>query len=101
MTKGTIELKVSRFLYKHQVTLHSTIGVPLAELMFNSNYECIWICYIQVLVKLVLLDRIRVAKQKVYHNTHLRVHNFNEDDTVHVCCFDGMNKWLATWNYYY
>ena len=37
MTGGTIESRVSRFLFKYRTTPHSTTGVPPAELMFNRH----------------------------------------------------------------
>ena len=37
MTGGTIESRVSRFLFKYRTTPHSTTGVPPAKLMFNRH----------------------------------------------------------------
>ena len=37
MCGGSVENKVSRFLFKYQVTPHSTTRVPQAELMFGRQ----------------------------------------------------------------
>ena len=37
MTKGTIESRISSFLFKYRVTPHSTTGVPPTEVMLNSR----------------------------------------------------------------
>ena len=91
MTKGTIESKVSSFLFKYRVTPHSTTGVPPAELMFNRRLQA----HLDLLQPSIgQTVRQNQSKQKMYHDAHSRARDFKEGDAVYVCSFDGTNKWL-------
>ena len=81
MTGGTIESRVSRFLFKYRTTPHSTTGVPPAELMFNRHLR-------------THLDLLQLSKQKMGHDAHAKMRDFKEGDTVYIRGFDGKDKWL-------
>ena len=92
MSGGSVENKVSRFLFKYRVTPHSTTGVPPAELMFGR----------QLRTTLDLLQpsigqnvRWSQAKQKEGHDAHSKNRQFKEGDTVFVKCFSKADTWLA------
>ena len=91
MTKGTIESRVSSFLFKYQVTPHSTTGVPPAELMFIRK---LWAHLDLLQPSIGQTARQNQSKQKMYHDTHSRTRDFKEGDAVYACNFDGTGKWL-------
>ena len=91
MTKGTIESRVSSFLFKYQVTPRSTTGVPPAELMFNRK---LWAHLDLLQPSIGQTARQNQSKQKMYHDTHSRTRDFKEGDAVYACNFDGTGKWL-------
>lgn len=91
MSGGSIESKVSKFLFRYRVTPHSTTGVTPAELMFNRQLRtCLDLLQPDVGQNI----RHNQSRQKQDHDTHSRDREFTEGDTVYVRSFDGTNKWL-------
>ena len=91
MTGGTIESRVSRFLFKYRTTPHSTTGVSPAELMFNRPLRT----HLDLLQPSIgQTVRQNQSRQKRDHDAHARGHIFKEGDNVYIRSFDGKNKWL-------
>ena len=86
MTGGTIESRVSRFLFKYRTTQHSTTGVPPAELMFNRHL----LTHLDSLQPSIgQTVRQNQSKQKMGHDAHAKMRDFKEEDTVYIRSFDG------------
>ena len=69
MTGGTIESRVSRFLFKYRTTPHSTTGVPPAELMFNRHLRT----HLDLLQPSIgQTVRQNQSKQKMGHDAHAK-----------------------------
>lgn len=93
MTKGDLQSKVARVLFRYRVTKHSTTGKTPAELMFGRNLK----------THLDLLhpgtnhaDRVRDAqeKQKLYGDMHSHFRSFNPGDPVYVVNFGQGLRWI-------
>ena len=91
MSGGSIESKVSRFLFRYRVTPHSTTGVTPAELMFNRQLRT---CLDLLQPDVGQNVRHNQNRQKRDHDTHSRDRGFIVGDTVYVQSFDGTNKWV-------
>ena len=91
LTEGSVETKVSRFLFKYRLTPHSSTGISPAELMFGRKLQS-------------PLDNIRPSlerkvyqyqeRQKARHDSHARGREFEPGDTVYVRNYAAGNRWL-------
>ena len=91
---GTIQDKLSRFLFKYRITPHTTTGIPPCELLMNRRLRS----------KLDLLhpdtmlsQRVeqRQQSQKMAHDSHKPYREFKVGDTVYAEDFTPSNqKWI-------
>ena len=91
LTEGSVETKVSRFLFKYRLTPQSNTGVSPAELMFGRKLRS-------------PLDNIRPSlerkvyryqeRQKTTHDSHARWREFQIGDTVYVRNYAAGDVWL-------
>ena len=88
---GSVESKVSRFLFKYRVTPHCTTGVSPAELMFGRPLRT-HLDLLQPKVKNQVMHSQR--KKKQYHDEHCKQRQFLEGDSVYVKDFSGKEEWL-------
>ena len=81
MQGGSVESKVSRFLFKYRVTPHSTTGASPAELIFGRPLRT----HLDLLHPSVK-DQVmhNQVKQKQHHDTHCKQRQFKAGDTVYV-----------------
>jgi len=88
---GSVESKVSHFLFKYRVTPHSTTSASPAELMFGRPLHT----HLDLLQP-TLKDQVvhNQTKQKQHHDAHCRQLQFKEGDTVYVKDFSGKEDWL-------
>ena len=88
---GSVESKVSRFLFKYRVTPHCTTGVSPAELMFGRPLRT-HLDLLQPKVKNQVMHSQR--KQKQYHDEHCKQRQFLEGYSVYVKDCSGKEEWL-------
>jgi hypothetical protein len=88
---GTLETKVSRYLFKYRSTPHATTGKSPAQLMFSREIK----------THLDLLhpdshDNVtkNQLKQKLYHDIHAKERSFKSGDNVFVKNFSSGPCWL-------
>ena len=91
---GTIQDKLSKFLFKYRITPHTTTGIPPCELLMNRRLRS----------KLDLLrpdtmlsQRVeqRQQSQKMAHDSHKPRREFEVGDTVYAEDFTPSNqKWI-------
>lgn len=92
MREGTIQTKLSRFLFNYRITPHSSTGTSLAELLFgrrlNSHLENL---------KPSLSRKVQQnqEKQKEARDAHARVREFQVGDKIFVRNYRGRTVWLA------
>ena len=86
MQGGSVESKVTCFLFKYRVTLHSKTGASSVELIFNRHLRT----HLDLLRPNVK-DQVMYnqMKQKQHHDTHCKQHQFTVGDTVYVKDFSG------------
>ena len=75
MMGGTIESRISRFLFKYRTTPHSTTGVSPAELMFNGQ---LWTHLDLLQPSIGQTVRQNQGRQKMDHDAHARGRVFKE-----------------------
>ena len=68
LTEGSVNTRVSLFLFKYRITHHSTTGIPPAELLFGRK-----LCSHLDHLRPNLGDTVRQsqARQKATHDSHL------------------------------
>ena len=91
LTEGSVETKVSRFLFKYRLTPQSSTGISPSELMFGRRLHS-------------LLDNIRPSlerkvnvnqeRQKKAHDSHASCREFVIGDQVYVKNYGSGNPWL-------
>ena len=91
LTEGSINTRVSRFLFKYRITPHSTTGVPPAELVFGRKLRS-HLDHLQP----NLGDTVRQsqARQKAAHDSHAKTQDFAVGDLVYVQNYGQGPKWL-------
>lgn len=91
MTSGTVETKVSRFLFKYRITPHSTTGISPAELIMGRPLRSHL-----ALLQPDLGGRVKQkqAQQKQLHDRHATDRVFNIGDPVYVKNFSSGQIWL-------
>ena len=91
LTEGSINTRVSRFLFKYRITPHSTTGVPPAELVFGRKLRS----HLDHL-RPNLGDTVRQsqARQKAAHDSHAKTQDFAVGDFVYVQNCGQGPKWL-------
>ena len=92
LSEGSLETKLSRFLFKYRITPHATTGRSPAELLLGRQPRS-------------RLDRLhphiknRVqenqARQKYGHDRHSRARVFQAGEQVYVRNFTGAPTWLS------
>ncbi|KAJ8385583.1 hypothetical protein AAFF_G00184450 [Aldrovandia affinis] len=90
MGEGSVETKLSRFLFKYRSTPQTTTGATPAELLMNRRIRT------QLdLVRPSLAGKVGLnqAKQKEHHDKHARDRTFTEADSVYVRGYAGQ-KWI-------
>ncbi|KAJ8391280.1 hypothetical protein AAFF_G00090670 [Aldrovandia affinis] len=90
MGEGSVETKLSRFLFKYRSTPQTTTGATPAELLMNRRIRT------QLdLVRPSLAGKVGLnqAKQKERHDKHARDRTFTEADAVYVRGYAGQ-KWI-------
>ena len=91
-TNGTIQTKLSRFLFHYRLAPNATTGVPLAELMLK--------CRPRLHLDLILPNlkgniQQQQQKQKCRHDAHSRICTFRPNDNVLVRNFrTAKPQWL-------
>ena len=89
--EGSLNTRLSRFLFKYRLTPHSSTGVSPAELMFGRKLRS------QLdLVKPDLGRKVRQTqdRQSKGHDTHAKPRSFAVGDTVYTRNYAQGPKWL-------
>ena len=91
LTEGSINTRVSRFLFQYRITPHSTTGVLPAELVFGRK-----LCSHLDHLRPNLGDTVRQsqARQKAAHDSHAKTQDFAVGDLVYVQNYGQGPKWL-------
>ena len=87
---GTIETKLSRFLFKYRITPHSSTGISPAQLMYGRRIRSHLDCIRPDLGK---KTRDVQQKQKQSHDRHARSREFQMEDLVYVKNNGQGDKW--------
>ena len=90
MQGGSVESKISRFLFKYRVTPHSTTGASPAKLIFGRPLR-IHLDLLHPNVKDQVMHN--QMKQKQHRDTHCKQRQFKAGDTVYVRDFSGKEGW--------
>ena len=92
MSEGTLQCKLSRFLFKQRITPHSTTGISPAELLMGRRLRS----HLQ-LAKPDLSSKVsrQQGKQAEYHNKHAHDRQFNIGSPVYAKNFARGPPWLA------
>ena len=88
---GTIETRISRFLFAYRSTPHSTTNVSPAMLMFNRQLRS----HLDLLkpdIEPTVLNR--QFHQQLNHNLHARDRQFQIGDNVFIENFGHGSKWI-------
>ena len=92
MKEGTIQTKLSRFLFKYRITPHSTMGISPSELMIG---RCLHSHLDNLRPDLRRKVQRSQEKQKGVHDSHSRVRNFRVGDKVYARNYSGIPTWIA------
>ena len=87
---GTIETKLSRFLFKYRITPHSSTGISPAQLIYGRRIRSHLDCIRPDLGK---KTRDVQQKQKQSHDRHARSREFQMEDLVYVKNNGQGDKW--------
>ena len=91
--KGTLQTKLSRFLFHYRLTPNSTTGVAPAELMLMNRPRSHLDCIVPSMKEKI---RQQQEKQKSHHNVHSRARTFKQGDSVLVHSFNKKEPlWLS------
>ena len=93
LTEGSLQDKISRFLYSYRLTPHTTTERPPAELMIGRQLRSRL-----DLVKPQLEKRVqeKQQKQKETHDNHAKWRSFKEGEEVFAKNYSGTgDKWLS------
>ena len=92
LKEGSWEIRLSRFLFKCRITLHSTTGRSPAELLLGRQPRS-RLDLLQLDTNAKVLDR--KTRQKYGHDQHSRVRGFQVGDKVYLWTFTGTPTWLT------
>lgn len=93
MTEGTLQDKLSRFLFNYHLMPHTTTDRALAELMMGRQ---IWSRLELVKPQLKHHVQEKQLKQKETHDKHAKVRSFKEGEEVFAKNYTGAgNRWLS------
>ena len=93
LTEGSLQDKISRFLYSYRLTPHTTTERPPAELMIGRQLRSRL-----DLVKPQLEKRVqeKQQKQKETHDNHAKWRSFKEGEEVFAKNYSGTgDRWLS------
>ena len=90
---GSLDTKLSRFLFKYRMTPQSTTGVTPAELMFGRRLRSPQ-ALDNVRPDLDKKHRQNQEKQKQAHDRRARHHEFHVGDSVYAKNYGSGNAWL-------
>ena len=88
---GSLETKLSRFLFKYRTTPQSTTGVTPAELMFGQRLQS---PLDNVRPDIDKKHRQQQEKQKQSHDQHARYREFQLGDSVYAKNYGSGDAWL-------
>ena len=91
LTKGSLNTRLQRFLFKYRITPHSTTGTSPAELMFGRKLHS---HLDQMHPDLGGKVRQNQDRQKVAHDNRTRVQDFVIGDLVYVRNYGQGPRWL-------
>ena len=90
---GSLETRISRFLFKYRMTPHTTTGISPAELLMGRQLRS----HLSLLhPDFSLQNRVtnKQQNQKSHHDAHASKHHFTIGDTVFVCDFPSGKNWF-------
>ena len=89
---GSLETRISRFLFKYRTTPHTTTGISTAELLMGRQLRS----HLSLLhPDFTIHDRVlKQQSQKDHHDSRANRRHFTIGDTVFVHDFPTGNKWL-------
>ena len=91
VTGGSLENRISKFLFRYRITPHSTTGVSPAELLMGRKIRS----HLDLLhpgVKARVFGK--QESQKMHHDHHSKTRFMNPGDDVHVFNFGSGERWL-------
>ena len=91
MTSGSLEDRLSKFLFHYRITPHSTTGVTPAELLLGRLPRSIL-----DLVRPNLAQHVRSQqhRQKMHKDRHSKQRVFNVGNSVYVCTLPSKDDWV-------
>ena len=91
MTDGSLETKLSRFLFKYRMTPQSTTGVSPAELIFGRRLRS---HLDNIRPDIDRKTRLNQERQKQGHDRRARVREFRLNDLVYAKSYGSGASWL-------
>ena len=91
LREGSLETKVSRFLFSYRLTPQSSTGVSPSELMFGRRLRS---QFDNLKPSLEKKDILNQERQRKAHDSHARHREFKVDDRVYVKNYSTGNTWL-------
>ena len=91
MTSGSLEDRLSKFLFHYRITPHSTTGVTPAELLLGRRPRSVL-----DLVRPNLAQHVRSQqhRQKMHKDKHSKQRVFNVGNSVYVCTLPSKDDWV-------
>ena len=91
MTSGSLEDRLSKFLFHYRITPHSTTGVTPAELLLGHRPRSVL-----DLVRPNLAQHVRSQqhRQKMHKDKHSKQTVFNVGNSVYVCTLPSKDDWF-------
>ena len=91
---GTVEFKLSKFLFRYRTTPHSTTGRTPAELLYGRKLRTALDLLKPSTATQLKVDQSLIRQQRL-HDSRAKNRNFQVGDEVFVRCFVGQRKWRA------
>ena len=81
ITEGSLQSRLNKFLFQYQLTLQTTTGLSLEELMFG--------CRLRSQLDLPMPSvatrvNVKQQQQKAYHDTSCKLREFDKGDAVYI-----------------
>ena len=102
ISDGTLETRISRFLFWNQLTPHTMTGVISAELLLGHIPHSLLDLLkpplptnVQQKPEIAVTVQQKQQKQKAYQDTHFKLCEFSVNDPVFVRDFPLGKKWLT------
>ena len=92
LREGSVETKMSRFLFTYRLTPQSSTGISPSELMFGRRLDS---QLDNIQPNLESKTNLNLECQKKTHDSHVRYHEFNVGDLVYIKNYGIGNSWLA------